>query len=61
MKVYILLDEYYNSTNVFGAFSTKDKASEYLKSLGLSDGYQYIIEKEIDDPYAPDNNPHETK
>lgn len=61
MNIYILLDEFCYDTIVLGAFSTKEKAADYAETFRGHGSYQYIIEKVVDDPYAPDNNPIETK
>ena len=57
MKIYVLLDEFYRETHILGVFSTIEKAIEHAKTMENEGGYQYIIEKELDDPYAPDKNP----
>lgn len=48
MIVYIVLDKYYEDTDILGVFSTEEKANDYIKSLDMLTGIKYVIPAEVD-------------
>jgi hypothetical protein len=48
MMVYIVLDKYYDDTDILGVFSSAEKANVYIKYLDMITGIKYVIPMEID-------------